>query len=250
MKLHILNDLHVEFDTFAPPETDADVVVLAGDIHVGTKGISWASTVFPDKPVLYILGNHEYYGKAYPKHVDDLKALAKGTNIHILENDSLTIDNYTFLGCTLWTDFKLLGDPRIAGFQATQVMNDYRKIRLSPQYRKLRSIDTVVIHNRSLAWLHQEIEPLKARSAKTIIITHHAPSKNSLPDDRQEEIFSAAYASSLDDFVAASGASLWVHGHIHHQQDYALGQTRVVSNPRGYPDERNAQFLPNLVVEI
>jgi predicted phosphodiesterase len=62
MKLHILSDVHVEFGPYDAPETDADVVVLAGDIHVGRNGFDWAREQFPNKPVLYVLGNHEYYG--------------------------------------------------------------------------------------------------------------------------------------------------------------------------------------------
>lgn len=31
MKLHILTDLHIEFGSFTPPKTDADLVILAGD---------------------------------------------------------------------------------------------------------------------------------------------------------------------------------------------------------------------------
>jgi predicted phosphodiesterase len=65
MKLHILSDLHVEFESFNPPETEAAVVILAGDIHVGKKGIDWAKASFSDKYVLYVLGNHEYYGRAF-----------------------------------------------------------------------------------------------------------------------------------------------------------------------------------------
>ena len=38
MKLHILSDLHTEFADFSPPETGADVVILAGDIGVGRGG--------------------------------------------------------------------------------------------------------------------------------------------------------------------------------------------------------------------
>lgn len=137
MKLHILSDLHNEFDLFSPPRTEADVVILVEDIHVGRKGIDWAKINFPDKPVIYVLGNHEYYSRAFPKHIADLKQLAKDTNIHVLENDSIVIAGVTFLRCILWMDFELFGDPRIAGYQATQAMTDYQKIRVSPQYRKL-----------------------------------------------------------------------------------------------------------------
>ncbi len=61
MKLHILNDLHLEFEDFEPPATDAEVVILAGDIGVGMGGLHWAEHRFPGKPVIYVPGNHEFY---------------------------------------------------------------------------------------------------------------------------------------------------------------------------------------------
>jgi Icc-related predicted phosphoesterase len=248
MKLQILSDLHLEFDSFSPPKTEATAIVLAGDIHVGKNGIEWAKANFPDKPVFYVLGNHEYYGKAFPKHLDDLKQLVEGTNIHVLENDRVCLDGVTFLGCTLWTDFELFGDPRIAGYQATHTMTDYRKIRVSPQYRKLRSLDTGVIHSKSFRWLSEEVANHRGR--KIVIITHPAPSQQSLPEAYRDDLLSAAYASHLDDFIEESGAMLWIHGHIHTPRNYTVGKTRIICNPRGYPDERNEKFIPDLVVEI
>lgn len=248
MKLHILSDLHIEFEPFSPLVTNADVIILAGDIHIGRKGVDWAKHYFIERPVIYVLGNHEYYKKAFPKHIDDLKGAVKGTNIHILENDSLIINDIKFLGCTLWTDFSLFGEPKIAGYEATQIMTDYRKIRVSPEYRKLRSIDTAIIHNRSLRWLGEQL--LNNQSQKIVVITHHAPSKRSVPSGEQDNILSAAYASNLDKFVEESSAALWIHGHIHCQQDYWLGNTRIICNPRGYPDEGNENFIPDLVIEM
>jgi predicted phosphohydrolase len=258
MKLHILSDLHLEFEGFTPPQTEADVVILAGDIHVGKKGINWAKEKFPDQPVIYILGNHEYYilgnheyyGRAFPKHINDLKELAAGTNIAVLENDRLVIGEVTFPGCTLWTDFKLFGEPRSAGYQATQTMTDYRKIRVNPQYRRLRSIDTAAIHGKSLRWLQEEVQKTKENEERLVILTHHAPSKHSIPEHYQSDILSAAYASHLDQFVNESHATLWVHGHLHTQKDYKIGNTRIICNPRGYPDERNEHFATNLVIKV
>jgi len=146
MKLHILSDLHLEFGPFTPPETDADIVLLAGDIHLGKRGLDWAATTFADKPVLYVLGNHEYYGKALPKLTHSLVELAANTNVEILERSSLQIDGVRFLGCSLWTDLRLQGDPWVASYAVEQAMNDYRKIRVNPRYRRLRASDTVAIH--------------------------------------------------------------------------------------------------------
>lgn len=215
---------------------------------MGKKGIDWANKNFPDKPVFYILGNHEYYGQAWPKHVETLKQLAQGSNIHILENQSLTVNEVVFLGCTLWTDFKLFGDPRIAGYEATQTMTDYKKIRVSPSYRKLRSIDTATIHNKSLNWLGEEF--IKNKGKKIVAISHHAPSLQSIPEKYKNDILTAAYVSNLDRFVQESGAALWIHGHLHAQCDYMIGSTRVICNPRGYPHEYNYNFVPDFTVEL
>jgi predicted phosphodiesterase len=248
VKLHILSDVHVEFEDFEPPETGADVVVLAGDIHVGVKGLEWAAARFPSTPVIYVLGNHEYYGAALPKHTRRMRELSEGSNVRVLENERAVIDGVVFLGCTLWTDFRLFGDPRIAGYEATQKMTDYKKIRVSPEYRRLRSVDTAGEHNLSLQWLTKELDTCSP--AKTVIVTHHAPSAKSLPEGYAGDMLSAAYVSELDDFVSACGVPLWVHGHLHAPSDYVLGRTRVLCNPRGYPDESNAEFIPDLLVEL
>jgi hypothetical protein len=60
MRISILSDLHLEFGPFTLPEVEADAVVLAGDVHVGVKGIAWCREQFPDTPVIYVPGNHEY----------------------------------------------------------------------------------------------------------------------------------------------------------------------------------------------
>jgi hypothetical protein len=107
-------------------------VVLAGDIATKGLGVKWALKHIKDKPVIYVLGNHEFYGKTYPKHIYELKELAENTNIHILEKDVKTVNGVNFIGTTLWTDFEILGDPRIAGYEYQQVMTDYKKIRRLP----------------------------------------------------------------------------------------------------------------------
>ena len=117
MKLYVLSDLHLEFAPFIPPKVDCDIVVLAGDIHIGLKAIPWVKQHFAERRVIYVLGNHEYYRQAIPKHLHKLRELARMSNVHLLENEALTLDDLVFLGCTLWTDFDLfhnrgIGIPR------------------------------------------------------------------------------------------------------------------------------------------
>lgn len=248
MKLRILSDVHVEFEDFDPPPAEADVVVLAGDIHLRHHGLDWALQKFPDLPVLYVLGNHEYYGRAMPAHLEKLRHLAAGSNVSVLENESLTIGEVTFLCCTLWTDFALYGDAPGDGAIANRVMNDYRIIRVSPTYRRLRPQDTAALHRRSASWL--DAAARRHTGGKCVVITHHAPSIVSLPDEFRGDPVSAAYASNLDALVEQCAAELWIHGHLHSQSDYSIGNTRIVCNPRGYPDQRNPGFVPDLVIEI
>jgi Icc-related predicted phosphoesterase len=108
MKLHILSDLHTEFADFGPPETDADAVILAGDIGVGLEGLRWAARHFPDRPIVYVPGNHEFYGHDIAL-TGSLKSEAP-RNISVLSDDRLVLDGVRFLGTTLWTDFKLHGE--------------------------------------------------------------------------------------------------------------------------------------------
>jgi len=248
MKIQVLSDLHIEFENFKVNTSNSDIVVLAGDIHVGNKGVLWALENITDKPVIYVLGNHEFYGTAYPRLVDSLKKLTHDTNVKILENDIFTFNGVNFLGCTLWTNFELYGDARLAGYECQQIMSDYRKIRLSPQFSKLRSIDVASIHSQSIHWLKKQLA--SHQDATNVIITHHGPSTLSLPDANSERVINAAYVSKLDNMLTDFKPALWLHGHLHNSSDYKVGDCRVVCNPRGYPGERNPGFIEDLVVEV
>lgn len=248
MRIQVLSDLHIEFEDYKIDTTDADIVVLAGDIHVNNHGVKWALQNIKDKPVIYVLGNHEFYGKAYPKLVESLKELTHDTNVKILEKDSFTFNGVNFIGCTLWTDFELYGDARLAGYECQQRMSDYRKIRVSPQFSKLRSIDVSAMHTQSLAWLKKQLETHKKET--NVVITHHGPSIKSLPDGYSDNVINAAYVSKLDHFLKDHHPAMWIHGHLHNSSDYTIGDCRVICNPRGYPGERNPEFTENFQVEV
>ncbi len=248
MRLHVFSDLHIEFGPFAPPLSNADAVAFAGDLHIGLRGLPWIEEHFPDIPVLYVVGNHEYYHSSTPKLLNKLRAATEGTNVRVLENDCTVIDGVRFFGCTLWTDFRLLGQAEIAGEEARDLMTDYRVIRVSPKYRKLTPNDTAGKHMASVRWLKRALSD--SSESRRVVITHHAPSPQSVADHFKSDLLSASYASDLDDLVKESDAAFWIHGHMHESYDYFLGQTRVVCNPRGYADSPNPEFNPDLVLEI
>ena len=248
MKIKVVSDLHLEFEDYTIDTEGVDMVILAGDIHVGINGILWAKYNIHDIPVLYVLGNHEYYKHAYPKLINTMREKSSGTNIHILENDTYDVDNIRFHGTTLWTDFNLFGDSRLAGMECEERMNDYHLIRRSPSYSKLRSVDTYQVHLSSKKWLEESLQSSKA--GKNIVITHHAPSVQSVPLKYRTQLISSGFASNLEDFITKHQPDVWIHGHLHTPNDYLINKTRIISNTRGYPTESDTGFKEDFVLEI
>lgn len=248
MRIQIISDLHQEFGLTELTFSNADLVVLAGDVNLGIKGIEWIKSAIKDKPVIYVLGNHEYYNGSYPKTLNKIKALSENTYIHVLENQSIEIEGITFHGATLWTDFSLFGNPRQYGIICQGRMNDYKKIRRDPSYSKLRTIDTYRMHNESLNWLDKSLKDNKDKL--NVVVTHHAPSIKSIPDEFKDDPVSSAYASDLEEFILEHQPKLWIHGHIHKPARYMIGETEVICNPHGYIIDIYNGYEKELILDI
>lgn len=247
MKLHVVSDLHAGFGAFDPPETDADVLVLAGDVDVGLRGVEVAKGWARGRPVLYVAGNHEFYGEAIPRHLQKMEAAAEGSGVRFMENREVVLGGVRYLGCTLWTDFELFGNRAVSADVARSMMNDFRKIRVEPEFRRLSPVDVMAIHGRSLRWLTERLDA--PFDGPTVVITHAAPGLRSVAPMHRHEPLTAAFASDLE-WMLDGRAALWIHGHTHFCCDYEVGGTRVVANQRGYPGEDTGGFDPAFVVEV
>ena len=247
MKLHVLSDLHTEFADFSPPKTDADVVILAGDIGVGLGGIEWAARRFAKAPVIYVPGNHEFYNHDIGL-TDELKAAAPA-NIHVLNNDTLQLDGVRYIGCTLWTDFKLYGEGEawFAMRRAKELIEDFASIKNGK--RRFTPEDSVELHEASKAWLVGELE--REFDGPTVVVTHHLPVPKSVAKRYANDPLNPAFANRLENVIEKYRPELWIHGHTHVPCDYELFGTRIVCNPRGYPGEnRRSEFRGELLVSI
>ena len=266
MKIHLVSDLHLEFiqrdypgERLITPVPGTDVLVLAGDIANGAD----ACKLFSDWraaeriPIIYVAGNHEYYGRMYEPMLQKIREGAAMNNIHFLENDSVEIGGVRFLGCTMWTDYKLERTLTQA-FQmdyASKRLNDHQVIRkgrrlFSPQ-------DALDLHLDSRMWLESELA--KPFAGKTVVVTHHGSNLRSVHSRYAGDPLNAAFNSDLSALMP--NVDLWLHGHVHDGFDYQVGRCRVVANPAGYImninyAERedyvfeNASFNKNLVIEI
>lgn len=247
MNILVLSDLHLEFHDFTPPSVAADIVVLAGDLDIGTRGVIWAMKTFPKIPVLYINGNHEFYHNDFPDLIASQKKIAEGSNVHILERECVDYHDVRFFGCTLWTDFELYGKAASSMKDASYVMPDYRIIWNETAKRILRPEDTVVEYNRSVDWLKKQ---LSLSNKKNVIITHHLPLANSIDPAFEKDPINPAFASDLHDLITSCSPEIWIHGHTHRPCDYTCNNTHVLCNPRGYPNESKNGFKPGLTVTI
>ena len=246
MRIHLLSDLHFEMSkfTYTPPE--CDVVILSGDISPGLPGIVWANETYYHTPVIYVAGNHEFYGKrSLAQQLAVMKQRA-APNVHVLQNETVVIDGVRFIGATLWTDFDLYGQAPMHELMAGRIMNDYRQIvtdlgtRLTPQH-------TLHEHQQSRLYITNELA--KPFDGKSVVVTHHAPSEGSIAPRFAMHPATPAYASNLNQIMLDYSPVLWTHGHMHNNFDYMVGKTRVLCNPKGYPDE-NPDFNPRFVVEV
>lgn len=252
LKLHIVSDLHLEFAQYQPNRSAdrADVIVLPGDIWKKEHGIHWARATWPDHPIIYLAGNHEFYGSQRQEVLTRLRTAAEITGVHFLENDQVVIEGVRFLGCTLWTDFLLYGHmyKQMAMRHCAAAINDFRVIHEGVAH--FAPTDAIRLFEESADWLAQKLD--EDFDGDTVVVTHHLPSNKSVVPRWQNDPGSAAFASNLDHLLGKS--KLWIHGHTHDSLDYEVNGTRVICNPRGYQryDKavENASFNPDLVVEV
>ncbi|PTP13736.1 metallophosphoesterase [Vibrio sp. 10N.286.51.C3] len=248
MKLQYLSDLHLEVAVMDVPITDADVVVLAGDIHSdGKKAVDWASK-FP-QDVIYVIGNHEYYsGDTIIGLPDRLKAYSmKYENVHVLNNDSLIINDVAFHGCTLWTDFELYGNAELAFYYARREISDYQVIRFDEVQAFTPALATE-LHKNSAAWLKGAIA--SSHSSKNVVITHHLPTPKAIQERFADSKLNPAFASDCHQLFQLD-ISTWIFGHNHCCQQFEIKGIDFVSNQRGYYGYENiANFSPYKIIEI
>ena len=253
MKLHILSDLHLGFCEFEPPPSDADVVILAGDIARPRDAVAWARRF--DKPVLYLLGNHEFYGSSLEETAAELQRQAAGTGIRVLDNTEVVIGQVRFLGTTLWTNFELFGNggSRAAAMaEAQTLVRDFSRIRINEAEDRLFSpYDAAALFERDARWLDARLDT--KHDGPTVVITHHAPSRHSVHPRFAKSLLTACFVSDAQRLLGGARTQLWIHGHTHDSFDYVLNGTRVVCNPRGYARNGTAEnpcFNPRLVIDI
>jgi predicted phosphodiesterase len=247
MIIQILSDLHLEHHPDHGRElvesmdfSGADIVILAGDIAgIGERALfalPRLQQLCEKAPgqVLYVPGNHEYYG-ANPTFVEHMlqRLEAEMSNFRVLRTGKLfEQDGLRFLGDTLWFP------EDSENWRFSQLMSDFLVI---------REFTPWVYHQNTafIQWLERELRP------GDIVITHHLPSDQIIAPRYIGNVLNRFFVSDLTNLILERKPALWVCGHTHTSIDTMLGTTRIVCNPRGYPNEgQTAKFNPRLLIQI
>jgi len=263
MRVLVISDVHLELGpfAFAEPMPDFDVAVFAGDMHQPiVAALKWmtdqrATGALRDREVIYVPGNHEFYRSEMKGSLAAGSELADAVNIHLLHRRTVIIGQVRFVGCTLWTDYRLLGTPKPSMVVAGQQLNDHRLIRYREEggrYSRFMPWHAAAEHRLDLAFLRSELA--RQHDGPTVVVTHHAPHPGSVQPRHQGSVLSPAFASDLGALIEEHQPELWIHGHDHGSHDYLVGRTRVFANQAGYPDlhgdRENREFDPRCVLEV
>lgn len=253
---------------------NADVLILAGDVCVArdfqylhldntrkqilAKQESamgyhefFASASKNFKKVIYVMGNHEHYNGdiEVTRRVleDELKIYP---NIQLIEDEFVELDDVVIVGGTLWTN--LFNNDPVVIEQLRNMFTDFTEIKDSStgiQYRvpdgkggmqtkrkpgrhtperAIKSFDHTLAYINFVDRLFKDKKPV-------VVVTHHAPSaRSSLPQYRGN-IINPGFYSDLDETILdLVSTTHWIHGHMHNNSDYMIGDVNVLCNPRGY----------------
>lgn len=218
-----------ELDTVS--EQARDILIVAGDLAEGTRGFDWIKYQCGFSDVVFVCGNHEYYGHDIDEVDAKFRQLSKEIhNFHFLQKDTVELYGLKIAGCTLWTDMS-----DMSGWERRQVekgMTDFCGA-ITKRHTRLTADIAAGINMDHRNWLMQQQDV-------DIVVTHHAPTYQSITDYWREHggLLNPGFAGNSDDLIKLIEPAYWIHGHMHsflrYWHDGKVDGTQVLCNPRGY----------------
>jgi len=245
--IQVMSDLHLEFHADRGREfvksldpTGVDVLVLAGDIGVenprsdGHLGSVLGTLCQRYPEVVFVVGNHEFYGSNQEWTNQQLAFYASTfRNLTWLDCKVAVVAGIRFVGGTLWFPKP---DPKTLTVGKWQ-LNDYAKI---------GGFEPWVYEE------HQRCEALLRAAASTadVVVTHHIPTRHGITPEYRGSPLNHFFCCDLTELIEEASPPLWVFGHTHSPMSFTWGSTRLVCNAFGYPREPKAAFRDRLLIDV
>ena len=185
----IVSDAHCDHgNAFPKIDSDIDFLVLAGDI--GDPYITRSYLKGIGMPYVYIAGNHEFYGSSF----EQINSGVFNKGDSCVERKTIEFGGKNFHCCCLWTD---LSNP---------IDKSLYEVRLSDtsQIYKWNGTKANQQFLLSKKFLRDNI------NEGDIVVTHHAPSFQSVHDKFRGSDINPSFASNLDDMILDTKPSMWI----------------------------------------
>jgi len=250
------SDLHLELQHRPTGwlNTVPDILILAGDIsYIDRIELLLIELIdlHTDLQVIYITGNHEYYGNEDMLEAEVVlkSSLDAYERIHFLQRDTVELYNIRFIGCTGWSRMLSLGKDKQqqASRVVGQSINDFYQIGMGD--RTFTTDDCIRLGEQQYKWLDKTLST-PTPCEHTVVITHFAPSLKVANPNYPVDEMSAYFCSSFDDLIETYQPDIWAFGHTHANFDLHMGPTRILSNQHGYGQECQSNYQPNRIIEL
>ena len=242
MKIQILSDTHKNKYILDP---EADVIVHAGDFGNGFYEMQRFADLCKEqgKEYVAVLGNHDYYSHDIYQVFGYLN---KNKHLNILtHNKTITIKGYTFVGGTLFTNFR---------HNSVTDLLEYEK---NKQLAASNIYDFIAIRSGAGFVTPDEYHYLFKKTLKNImkhknkekvvVVTHFPPSLSCIAPQYLGNALNPYFINDID----VSGFTTWISGHTHTAVDTVENGCRLLVNPLGYPHEHGSNgFNPNLIIDL
>ena len=253
-KIQVISDLHLEFSGMDREldhvaEVERDLLIVAGDLAEGTRGIPWLRKQCEYGPVVYVAGNHEYYGHDIKDIDAELRRFADEIpNLHFLQQDVLNWNGLRIAGCTLWTDMNGMDGYHRRLLERS--MTDFSgAIRL--RGNRFTADMSTQLNAMDRMWL-DKLEDVD------IVVTHHAPTDQSITPYWREHgtLLNPGFAGNADYLIEKMRPKYWIHGHMHSFLRYwhnrEVNGTQILCNPIGYGGsyQERTGWNDNLLIKL
>ena len=245
INIQIASDLHIDYNNenvnidfkeylqFPCISNNINILILPGDIGClyKLKQLENFLRELSSKYdyIFYVYGNNEFYyyneeqKKTYEELISEGKSLLKIPNLYILNNKSLIIGDYMFVGCTLWSKL---------------YFNDY-----FPSYFRIHNFTKYKynkLFDKDLEYIKQSICYSKMNNKKLIIITHYPPITFKKNITYKYDNF---YNNNLYELIYNNPNILyWIHGHNHKSTVSKINSTLIVSNQKGKYGDKGDKY--------